>query len=835
MKRLGVSGSVQGALWLVTGALGCAGPRSVAKAPSVAVPAAVVAAPLRLAPEPSLPQLTAPPAATPELSYRLDLRRLTRGITQGTNVNFDAESIIGVGAFPGASAERPILFTGALDLQRFVMAWPASSTVTLGKEKLDPALSGQGWASLAGGACALKNKAKSGPVVACGSAEALFAFGDSIDLSQPSLPSDHAIELDFETQSSLAAYGLRDLRESVPRRVDDFLDPPELRTSVPLRLALGDLGFDLAARLLEASQDLGRLRIAVSFDAQGAGHYEARLAPASDSAIGQAILGAHAVSAPKSLLKLPYDTSSAVFVDSSLLLPFLTPGRRALSLLAEARAGAGAGAVVLALSATFGACLVPNRTLVWAAGELVPTKEAPEKRASARAADKKQADKKQADKKQASDSKLYAVLELDDPAGTCAGSLSALSKAYSASADPDKKPEDRRFELLKPGAGVPQVTWVARFGTGATAAYAALSNNQGTTQIISANSLPTLTAALAALKGAVASRHTLAERADLSALAKQPALLGGFVPENTLTQSAWVAPWRGDPAVRVPFSFNGDGSTLTLLGTFQPETIRHVGAEILERMWEHKEWSALEPGQRSALVRVLDSACRLGSGGACNSLGVRYGDGIDLAKDVDRARELLTLGCGRGHGMSCVNLGFYGASPSEQLATFKKACELESAYGCAWYGAKLLQSKKPEEHSEAIPKLELACQGSSGFGCSELGFAYLKGTGVAEDDEKAADYELRSCRLGFGSGCASLGNAYANGIGRQKNEASALDAYKAACKLDKQNGCYALGIAYLRGVGAPKDPTAARAQLTLACDAGHADACRVLAEMTEAP
>jgi TPR repeat protein len=514
----------------------------------------------------------------------------------------------------------------------------------------------------------------------------------------------------------------------------------------------------------------------------------------------------------------------------------LTPGRRALSLLAEARASAGASRVAEALSAAFAACLVPNRTLVWATGELASSKQPSQKKASAPgASENKQADEKQGDKEQASDSKSYAAFELDDPASSCAASLSALLNAYTASADPAKEPEKRGFELLKPGAGVPKGTWVARFGSGGTAAYAALSSNQGTTQIISTSSLPTLTAALAALRAAVASRHTLAERADLSALAKQSVVLGGFVPENVLTQSGWVAPWRGDPAVRVPFSFNASGSTLTLLGTFQPETIRRVGAEILEKMWEHEDWAALQPEQRSALVRVLDGACRLGSGGACNGLAVRYGDGLELPKDIERARELLTLGCGRGHGMSCVNLGFYGASPSEQLATFKRACELESAYGCAWYGAKLLESKKPEEHREAIPKLVLACDGSSGFGCSELGYAYLKGSGVAEDDEKAADYELRSCRLGFGSGCVALGNAYANGIGRKKDGSLALDAYKAACKLDKQNGCYALGVAYLQGIGAEKDATAARAQLTTACDAGHADACRVLAEMTEAP
>ncbi len=837
MKRWAVSVGVGSGPWLLMGAsvLGCAGAPAAQKLPHVAVSAAPEAQ-AGLAPEPPLPPLSAPPAETPEMLLRFDPQRLTHGITQGTKVSLNAQTIIDIGSFLGADPSQPLTLASTLELRRVLWAWRTASGASLARGPVEAATSEQGWTPLATGSCSLGTTSKSGAIVACGSTESLLAFGAAVRENVGNLSGDHALEIDLDLGSTWDRLGIHGLRDSVPKRVDALLDAPALSQSLPLHLAVSDLGFDLAGRLLEASQDLGRVQLAVALDEQGAGQYQLNLAPGGDTPLAEALARARPLTAPKGLWQLPYDTESAEFVDSSVLVPFLTPGRRALALLAQVPEASGAGAFAAALGGAFAACVAPGHALVHATGHVSLPKITEKKAASGKASTaSKLPQKPRAEQKQTEQRSSYEVLELDDPGGVCASGLGTLLKTYAAQAASGKTATELPLEILKPGGDVPQATWVARFSSSGAAAYVALSTIQSTTQITSAENLATLRAGLAALRDALAKRHTLAERSDLTTLSKASVLLGGFAAEQAVSSGMGSTDLRAHSEWRVPFAVTREGSSLSVVGTLQAQTMRRLGAQLLERIWDKEDWSKLREDQKSALARVLDGACRLGDSAACNGLGVRYGDGSALTKNVDRARELLTLGCEQDLGMACVNLGFYGASPSEQLTTFKKACELESPFGCAWYGTRLLQSPKSDDHLEAVPKLEFACDAANGFGCSELALAYLKGIGVSEDDEKAADYEARSCRLGFGSGCVGLGHALANGVGRKKSSSAALEAYQAACRLDKSYGCYALGIAYLRGVGAPKDLDAARSQLSVACDAGHADACRVLAEMTEAP
>ncbi len=71
-------------------------------------------------------------------------------------------------------------------------------------------------------------------------------------------------------------------------------------------LAVSDLGFDLVGRLLEAAQDLGRVRLAIALDEQGVGHYSVNLAPASDTPLVEALAQARLLAAPKGLWQLPW-------------------------------------------------------------------------------------------------------------------------------------------------------------------------------------------------------------------------------------------------------------------------------------------------------------------------------------------------------------------------------------------------------------------------------------------------------------------------------------------------------------------------------------------------
>src|SRR5689334_221609 len=83
------SGSLIGAVAPI--ALGCAAAPVPQKSP-VALPQAVAEQPAKS--EPELPPLTPPPPATPQFFQRVDLERLVRGITRGTEISLDAESLL---------------------------------------------------------------------------------------------------------------------------------------------------------------------------------------------------------------------------------------------------------------------------------------------------------------------------------------------------------------------------------------------------------------------------------------------------------------------------------------------------------------------------------------------------------------------------------------------------------------------------------------------------------------------------------------------------------------------------------------------------------------------
>jgi TPR repeat protein len=87
----------------------------------------------------------------------------------------------------------------------------------------------------------------------------------------------------------------------------------------------------------------------------------------------------------------------------------------------------------------------------------------------------------------------------------------------------------------------------------------------------------------------------------------------------------------------------------------------------------------------------------------------------------------------------------------------------------------------------------------------------------------------------LGVGCVGVAAALATGKGRKQDSNSAFKYLQRGCKADKEEGCYALGLAHLYGEITPKNEAAARHELGVACEAGHADACRVLAELAGEP
>ncbi|HET7544314.1 MAG TPA: hypothetical protein VFK05_30800 [Polyangiaceae bacterium] len=766
--------------------------------------------------------VTPPPKATPQVSWRIDVARLAQDMVRGTNVSFDSLDVVANTVNPNLRADIPLSAATSLDQSRSVVAFRPANASGLKRGPAAPELNARGWFPIEETGCVVTAASNRPSLAICGSGESIFAYGDAIDASYGPLPGNDVFEIELNPLTTWRT-SLDGLRGSVVQRVDGLLRPPALANNAALRFGLFDLGYAVAARISEAALDLPRIRVGFSFDAQGA-HYRAPLRLRSGSPLERALQGAHEKRAPQAFWQLSDSLESAWFGSSNLLVSLVTPEPRALKLLAAAR---DSQANVRDPSATdkwldamqsLTACLAPDRTLIQASGSL---------QASKRVALKSEQPKAVFVPTPTVKPEQFWTIALEDPESSCANGLRALAKLYAGLAG--EKSTDSEFELLKPGKGVPAAALVARIGTAKAQHYAALTTRAGFSWLSTADTLPALSAALDALAAPPA--HRLSAAPELADLAKTAVLFGGYASDvdllGVVNESAAEKPQRA------PWSLRQDGSAWAFSGSIDAGYARRVATQFMLNLWNVRDWSKFSDTQRSAFARFLDSMCRLGNAGACNTLGIRYADGEGLNKDVDRAHELLTLGCAAGEGVACINSAFYGASQAEKLTAARRGCELKSPLSCAWYGTWLLESHTLEDHPKGIKNLEFSCDSSNGLGCWRLADAYEEGAGVGKDEEKSRELYTRSCNLSFAGGCIALGNLLA----REGSEAAslklALKAFEVGCKLDTQNGCYALGFAYARGFSGEKDMKAARTHWAQACDAGHAEACRMLADTTE--
>ena len=77
----------------------------------------------------------------------------------------------------------------------------------------------------------------------------------------------------------------------------------------------------------------------------------------------------------------------------------------------------------------------------------------------------------------------------------------------------------------------------------------------------------------------------------------------------------------------------------------------------------------------------------------------------------------------------------------------------------------------------------------TGAECAYLGFKYVIGKDVKQDDFKALKFYQKACDLNYGSGCFNLGVMYEKGKGVRKSNPKALKYYGKACDLELVLGC----------------------------------------------
>lgn len=237
--------------------------------------------------------------------------------------------------------------------------------------------------------------------------------------------------------------------------------------------------------------------------------------------------------------------------------------------------------------------------------------------------------------------------------------------------------------------------------------------------------------------------------------------------------------------------------------------------------------TSVDPGSCDAGLVLTEGKCALASATSTHLCGK------DDLKDC-------TEQCGKGHPGSCAQLGLiYGAGrlvPKDvprEVALYKQACDGGALRGCSALGLMFDKGDGvPRDQGRALALYKQACDGGLALGCNNLGAMYSSGGGgVAKDEARAAQLYRRSCDGGEDVGCANLGELYALGAGVAKDDVRAFALYKQACDAGGPEGCHYLARAYAEGKGVAKDEPRAAAIYKQMCEAGNLYQCVLLARM----
>jgi TPR repeat protein len=168
------------------------------------------------------------------------------------------------------------------------------------------------------------------------------------------------------------------------------------------------------------------------------------------------------------------------------------------------------------------------------------------------------------------------------------------------------------------------------------------------------------------------------------------------------------------------------------------------------------------PPDQCATVSDCDLGCRQSSAMACVKLGQMLAEGPP--RDPGRAAPAFERACELGETAHCapaadsyLTVGL--STPAVRL--FQRAClsgEVDGPKSCAraaeilWEGKGLVR-----DAVSAVALAKRACDANQGLGCTIMGYAHMKGDGVAKDRKRAAELIAGSCAQGDDPACAAMG------------------------------------------------------------------------------
>lgn len=129
-----------------------------------------------------------------------------------------------------------------------------------------------------------------------------------------------------------------------------------------------------------------------------------------------------------------------------------------------------------------------------------------------------------------------------------------------------------------------------------------------------------------------------------------------------------------------------------------------------------------------------------------------------------------------------------------------------------------------DKESDALRDLRLAAEGGDPTAQYRLGMAYLDGTDVEEDIEKAVMWLQQAGRQGHKEALFQSGTMVLNGDRVQSAPADGIQLIEQAAELDHTEAAYQLGLLYDEGTHVSRDATIAATWYQKAADKNHAGA-----------
>lgn len=198
---------------------------------------------------------------------------------------------------------------------------------------------------------------------------------------------------------------------------------------------------------------------------------------------------------------------------------------------------------------------------------------------------------------------------------------------------------------------------------------------------------------------------------------------------------------------------------------------RHEGQPIV--FWQ----KACGGGNAQAcdvLERLQTNVCDIGSGWACNELGVRAAGAGDA-----KAGAFFERACSLGFEAGCSNRSLAGGQAAQRAAPEPEDWVLL-----------LQEGKGPLPGMNAEELFSRACDRGWAIGCQQLGTLYVQGLGGDPPDvARAADALERGCALDDAPSCATLAIWYDRGQGVPADSARAVELMRRTCELGVLAAC----------------------------------------------